>query len=542
MLEHTDDQIGPPGRLPEVHRPLRRHRLSRRVSDNGAKPRGGQSGVLDEMKWFNGIRENVDEAVQRLEDIGGPDSHCNIPWGWAQAMALPRSSGTSRTPTAAACAIPFILHWPAGLTAKGETRNQFCHVIDVARPSSTCWAFLSPGPSPACRRCPMHGVSPRCARAGRPERENWRATRSTSKCSATADSGRTAGRRSPCPPPASPSTTTAGSSTTLADDFSEYEDLAASEPERLKSMIALWEAEADTRNGVFPLDDRNAMTLFRASMRLGHHFRAHARASSITRRSRTWSPTPAPPGPGLRSDDRRDRAPIRRQRAARVVARGSLNSGFVLFVKDGRLVFDYNHFHEHTRITADTALTPGGHARSRFSLTRRPDGGGDIELQVDGHSVEAPASRRSCCSSISSTGMDIGRSLSPITETTTPRPTPIRAASPRWSSRVPDTRPRGEVKAEARAESGASSRGFAPSPHGARRAAIVDHHRAALQLVAAELLAAAHAGSLRLGRRLSGNGPAADRTDAGAGSPPPAPARQRLTASTAIPVYHESPR
>ena len=36
------------------------------------------------MKWFNGIPENIDHAVERLDDIGGPNSHSNIPWGWAQ--------------------------------------------------------------------------------------------------------------------------------------------------------------------------------------------------------------------------------------------------------------------------------------------------------------------------------------------------------------------------------------------------------------------------------------------------------------------------
>ena len=41
----------------------------------------------------------------------------------------------------------------------------------------------------------------------------------------------------------------------LAEDFSECEDLAAHEPERLAELVALWWREAE-RYDVFPLDDR----------------------------------------------------------------------------------------------------------------------------------------------------------------------------------------------------------------------------------------------------------------------------------------------
>ncbi len=41
----------------------------------------------------------------------------------------------------------------------------------------------------------------------------------------------------------------------ITDDFSKAIDLAAKEPENLKELIALWDAEAKKYN-VFPLDDR----------------------------------------------------------------------------------------------------------------------------------------------------------------------------------------------------------------------------------------------------------------------------------------------
>ena len=41
------------------------------------------------MRWFNGMVEDVDTAVERLDDIGGPESHSNIPWGWSQVGNTP---------------------------------------------------------------------------------------------------------------------------------------------------------------------------------------------------------------------------------------------------------------------------------------------------------------------------------------------------------------------------------------------------------------------------------------------------------------------
>ena len=59
------------------------------TSDNGASQEGGPTGVMDEFKFFNGVPEDVDAIQGRLHEIGGPHSHSNYPWGWAQAGNTP---------------------------------------------------------------------------------------------------------------------------------------------------------------------------------------------------------------------------------------------------------------------------------------------------------------------------------------------------------------------------------------------------------------------------------------------------------------------
>ena len=95
-----------------------------------------------------------------------------------------------------------------------------------------------------------------------------------------------------------------------------------------------------------------------------------------------------------------------------LVARGSINSGFVLYIKEGRLHFDYNCFHEHTRVAGAAPLSPG--ARNvELVVTRRADGGGDVALAVDGTEVASGAIPK-LVFMLSSIGMDIGRSLAPV--------------------------------------------------------------------------------------------------------------------------------
>jgi arylsulfatase len=88
FLEHTDAQIG---RLVDELEALGEldNTIIMLMSDNGASQEGGPFGILHEMKFFNFVLESPDEAVEHLDEIGGPHSHSNYPWGWAQAGNTP---------------------------------------------------------------------------------------------------------------------------------------------------------------------------------------------------------------------------------------------------------------------------------------------------------------------------------------------------------------------------------------------------------------------------------------------------------------------
>ena len=101
------------------------------LSDNGASQEGGPFGVMHEMKYFNFLIETPDEAVERIDDIGGPHSHSNYPWGWAQAGNTPFKWYKQNTHEGGVH-VPLIMRWPGHITDGGATRDQFHHVDDIA--------------------------------------------------------------------------------------------------------------------------------------------------------------------------------------------------------------------------------------------------------------------------------------------------------------------------------------------------------------------------------------------------------------------------
>jgi arylsulfatase len=442
MLDHTDAQIG---RLMECLKSLGQwdNTLFILLSDNGASQEGGAAGVLDEMKWFNGIRESADEAVARLDDIGGPDSHCNIPWGWAQAGNTPLKWYKQNT-HGGGVRDPLIVHWPAGLKAAGGLRHQFCHAIDIAPTVLDALGLAPPQTVAGVPQMPVHGLSlksalddPDAALARGPQyfemlghrglwRDGWKAV-THHKPGAPFDDDRWELYH-------------------LAVDFSEHDDLAAAHPDKLEELIGLWWAEAES-HGVLPLDDRGAMALFRASLRPGmptarsrfvyHPPVSHIVADACPSVARGWRTRLSLDHPEGYAD-------------GALIARGSLNSGFVLMVKDGRLVFDYNDFHRHTRLAASERLTPGAH-EIELEVVRAPESpGGVASLAVDGKEV-ARADIPRVLFMISSTGMDLGRSLSPVTEDyAAPFDYPGRLIEVVFET--PRDMPAGEVKATVRAE------------------------------------------------------------------------------------------
>lgn len=407
MLEHTDDQIGRLTAFLEA-RELLDDTLLMVLSDNGASREGGPFGVMDEFSFFNGMWEDIDQLVEhRLDDIGGPHSHSNYPWGWAQAGNSPLRWYKQNT-YGGGVRDPLVVHWPAGITARGEIRDQFCHAVDIAATVLDVTGAPTPGQVGGHEQLPMHGRSI-AATFGDPSAPPPRKVQYFEQMGHRgiwADGWKAvtyheAGK---------PYEQDRWELFDLTTDFSECHDLAAERPDKLQELVELWWAQAGEM-GVLPLDDRT-IELFGGTPRPAT---PHAR----TRYEYLWpiSHVPSDPSPALggrewtlTADIEVGEAPVE----GVVYARGSHNLGHSFFVLDGVLHFDYNAMGTHHRASAPVELGPGPHTlTARFD---RDGKGGVITIGADGADLaQAPIPR--IARMLGSTGLDIGRdALSPVVD------------------------------------------------------------------------------------------------------------------------------
>ena len=407
MLEHTDAQIGRLTTFLE-QRGLLQDTLLLVLSDNGASREGGPYGVMDEFSFFNAAWEDIDEiAASRLDDIGGPHSHSNYPWGWAQAGNSPLRWYKQNT-YGGGVRDPLVVHWPAVIPDPGAIRRQFCHAVDVAATVLAATGAPVPDSHNGLAQIPMHGASlvPTFTDPDAPP------PRSVQYFEQMGHRGLWAGgwKITTYHEAGRPFDDDEWALYHLDRDFSECRDLAAEEPERLRDMIDAWWVEAG-QHGVLPLDDRS-IELFGGTPRPGT---VHARDEYVYLPPVSHVPADAAPPLGGRPWTVTAEIEVPEGGAEGVLyARGSHNVGHSFFLKDGVLSFDYNALGTHHRAAAPVRLAAGRHEVSvRFDRDGR---GGTVTVAADGEdldSVHVPRLVRM----LGSTGLDVGRDgLSPVVD------------------------------------------------------------------------------------------------------------------------------
>ncbi|MEU4293565.1 arylsulfatase [Kribbella sp. NPDC026596] len=230
------------------------------VSDNGASGEGGPNGSVNEMKFANGIEDDLAENLAKLDDLGGTKTYNHYPNGWAMAFNTPFkmwkryefNGGTSD---------PCIISWPKGARARGELRHQYHHAIDIVPTILDVLGVEPPETIKGHTQSPLDGISMR-----------------GSVDDASADSGRRTqfysmlgsraiyheGWKAVTTHP-----TVSGWAHFNADEWelynvevdrSEVRNLAAEQPDKLRELVNIWFAEAGANNA-FPLDDRSPLEI-----------------------------------------------------------------------------------------------------------------------------------------------------------------------------------------------------------------------------------------------------------------------------------------
>ena len=222
------------------------------VSDNGASQEGLQNGTLNTDRYRNYFPDTVEEMLKKLDEAGGPSTDPHYPMGWSMAGNSPLKRWKQDT-HAGGNTDPFIVSWPAKIKDGGAIRNQYHHLVDVVPTILEVSGLPAPTSVNGTKQMPIHGVSMAYtfADANAKTRKKSQYFEMLGSRAIWAE-GWTA-------------VTWHKKETPWEDDkwelyntevdFTQANDLAAKNPEKLKELIALWEAEAKKYN-VFPLDDR----------------------------------------------------------------------------------------------------------------------------------------------------------------------------------------------------------------------------------------------------------------------------------------------
>jgi arylsulfatase A-like enzyme len=391
-LSHTDHEIG---RLLEFVAELGEldDTVVVLVSDNGASAEGGAQGSINDVRLSNLDPAGIEEMHGRIDEIGGPSTHNNYPWGWTMAGNTPFKRW-KREVHEGGVADPCIVAWPARTAAfAGESRHQYAHAVDVLPTILELVGVEAPDAIGGVPQSRVDGVS--MASLLVPGGSTAPARRHTQHFEmfgsrALYHDGWKAVTFHPVGPiypdgldPNAPFEDDVWELYHVERDFSECHDLAAEHPERVAELVMLWWEEA-RRNDVLPLDNRVLWTLV-------HPKPDHRAPRDRFRYFPGGAPVPEAVAANVRNRSHQLTVTVDVENgtvpSGVLLALGSVLGGFSLHVLDGRPRYVHNLYGKERHVVAGVEpLGQGLHTLS-FRFDKDDGAGGTGTLEVDGEVV-----------------------------------------------------------------------------------------------------------------------------------------------------------
>jgi arylsulfatase A-like enzyme len=377
-LSHTDHQLGRLlAHLEELGE--RDNTIVMVLSDNGASSEGGPTGSINDLRLTNIVGTTLDEAVGRLDDLGGPHLHNNYPWGWTVAGNTPFKRWKRETHEGGVCD-PLIVNWPARVTDGGAVRRQYVHAVDLVPTLLDVIGLPEPSELRGVPQAPIHGVS-FAASLTDPAAPSTRTTQYFEMfgCRALYHDGWKAVANHVIFDPGPSFDDDVWELYHVDVDPSECHDLADREPERLRMMIDLWWQEAE-RFQVLPLDNSPFDLIF------GDDADRHRRRTRYV-----YRPGSGPVGESVAVNVRNRSHLITADveipdggAEGVLLAQGSGMGGYSLFVADGRLHYVHNFVAQRLDRVSSTVPVTAGARTLGVRFDRTGEHAGVATLLVDG--------------------------------------------------------------------------------------------------------------------------------------------------------------
>jgi arylsulfatase len=394
------------------------------LGDNGASAEGGMNGMFNEMTYFNGVHESVQDVLKHYDELGGPKTYGHYAAGWAVAGDTPFTWTKQVASSYGGTRNGMVVHWPKGVKAKGEVRSQWHHVIDVAPTILEAAGLPEPKVVNGVPQTPIEGVS---------MRYSFNDAQATDRHltqyfeifgnRAVYHEGWLAGTVHRAAWEFKPRATLENDTWELYDtrtDFSLANDLAKQNPVKLKEMQELFMKEAEKYN-VLPIDDR---TLERVNAALvGRPDLMGGRTSLTVYEGMTGMSENAFINIKNRSHTITAEVTIPKGGAKGVLlAQAGRFGGWSLYLKNGKPTYTYNFLGLERFTIAAKQAVPAGKATIRFEFAYDGGGlgkGGRGTLFVNGKQVaEGRIDRTQAMMFSADEGADVGEDgETPVVET-----------------------------------------------------------------------------------------------------------------------------
>ena len=357
------------------------------TADNGASGEGGLAGTFNETYVLNGLQTPFEANLRQYDRWGDATTYPHYHAGWAMAGNTPfRYFKQSEHRGGQHDAL--VVHWPNGIKAKGEIRHQYHHISDIAPTILEAARQTVPDSYHGIEQQPMDGVSMLYSfdDAKAPNRKKRQYYEMFGNRAIWADGWKAVtlhAKRMPWQLNVTlPFDQDEWELYQVEKDFSESTNLADKHPEKLAELQEMFEEEAWKYN-VYPLYDDMITRVARQQDRLfgdqkdyvyyapGAVRIAEKASAPVKNRSHTITTT----------------IDIKGHEEGVIAAVGGMTGGFTMFIKEGRLYYDYN-FLDGVFYTLVSPPLKEGRNDLKFNFIKTKEFGGTGELYVNGKKVD----------------------------------------------------------------------------------------------------------------------------------------------------------
>lgn len=394
FLSHTDEQIG---RLLQFLRNTNQldNTIIVLLADNGANHQGMHKGASNSMVFFNNLGEqDVDDMLSKIDDLGKEGTEPNYPLGWAQVGNTPFKYYKGHTHHGG-IRVPFIMHWPNGITDKSGIREQYHYVIDVTPTILDILDIDAPEEYEGVKQMPMQGVSMKYT-INNPK-EKTKRNKQYYLMSGNRGIWHNGWKAVTLHKRGTPFEDDQWELYHIEKDFSGIYNLADSKPEKLDELIKLWWKKAD-KYGALPLIE-GGITTFTKEER--NKFVFYPGISHI----------PMNAAPNVIDKSFMINIPIERKSKTDegvLVSHGYHGSGYTLYIKDEKVVFEYNYVGEIFRLES-TKLIPLGKSNICFQFDKTGSLQGKGTIFINEELAGQKNFSKTMPLLLSRVGLDIGR-------------------------------------------------------------------------------------------------------------------------------------